>query len=74
MGDGAAGRLADQTRIFGERAGPMPRRPRLPGLPPLGEFTVVDQQIHAARTGVDPDAVAFRTSASGPPMKDSGET
>ena len=27
-------------------------------LPPLREFAVVDQQIHAARAGIDPDAVA----------------
>src|SRR6202035_3616843 len=59
MRNRAAGRLADQTRIFGERAGPVPRRPRLPFLPPLGEFTVVDQQTHAAPTGIDPDTVAF---------------
>ena len=59
MGDGAAWRLADQPRIFRKRACPMSRRPRLPGLPPRREFTVVDQEIHAARGGIDPDAVAF---------------
>ena len=59
MRDGATGRLAHQTRIFGERPGAMPWRPRLPCLTALGEFMVVDQKIHAARGGIDPDAVAF---------------
>ena len=58
MGDGAARRLADQTRVFGERAGAMPRLRRLPGLPPRSEFLVIDQEIHEARTGIDPDAVS----------------
>src|ERR1700733_8484238 len=55
MGDGAEGRLADQSRVFGERACPMPRRSLRPCLPPLLEFIVVDQQIHAACTGINPD-------------------
>src|SRR5215208_4317834 len=59
MGDGAAGRLPYQTRIFRERARPMPRRSRLPGLPPLSQFLAIDQQIHLARVGIDPDAVAL---------------
>src|SRR4029079_1262893 len=49
----------DQARIFGQRAGTVPRRPRLPCLPPRGEFLVVNQEIHAARAGIVPDAVAL---------------
>ena len=74
MGDGATRSLADQARIFGQRAGTVPRRPRLPCLPPRGEFLVVNQEIHAARAGIDPDAVALVHEGSGPPTKDSGET
>ncbi len=43
MGDGAAGRLADQPRVLGERPCPVPWRPLLPGLPSLCEFIVIDQ-------------------------------
>ena len=58
MRDRAAGGLADQTCIFGERACPMPRRTRLPGLPPQCEFLLVDQNVHPACAGIDPDAIA----------------
>src|SRR2546421_886041 len=37
----------------------MPRRSLLPCLLTLPEFIVVDQQIHAAGGGIDPDTVAF---------------
>src|SRR5947207_13359933 len=37
----------------------MPRRSWLPCLLTLREFIVVDQQIHAAGGGIDPDTVAF---------------
>src|SRR5436853_471456 len=37
----------------------MPRRSLLPCLLTLPEFIVVDQQIHAAGGGIDPDMVAF---------------
>src|SRR5947199_7840595 len=58
MGDGAARRLADQPCIFGKRPSPMPGWPLHPCPPPLCEFIGVDQQIHAARAGIDPDPVA----------------
>jgi len=57
--NGAAGRLADQPCIFGQCSRPMPRWRRLPGFPTCGEFIIVDQQVHAARAGIDPDTVAF---------------
>ena len=55
----ATRRLSDQTRIFGERAGPVSRRPRLPRLSPRHEFLIVDHQIHAAGAGIDSDPIAF---------------
>jgi len=60
--------------IFGQRAAAMPRRSRLPGLPPRCEFSLVDHKVHAAGAGVDRMRSPFLTSASGPPTKDSGET
>src|SRR6476660_1615459 len=36
----------------------MPGLRRLPGPPPRSEFLVIDQEIHEASTGGDPDAVA----------------
>src|ERR1700733_1153020 len=59
MRDGAARRLADQSGVFGQRASPMPRRSRFPCLSPLREFGVIDQHIHAARAGIDTDAIAL---------------
>src|SRR6516225_243490 len=58
MRDGAAGSLTDKARIFSQRSRAVPWRPRLPGLATFRELVVVDQQIHAARTGIDPDAVS----------------
>src|SRR5260370_42645736 len=58
MSNGAARCLADQSCIFGKCASPMPGWPPLPCPPPLCEVIVVDQQIHAARAGIDPDPVA----------------
>src|SRR6266478_9149402 len=59
MSNGAARCLADQSCIFGKCASPMPGWPPLPCPPPLCKFIVVDQQIHAARAGIDPDPVAL---------------
>jgi len=59
MRDGATRRLAHQTRVFGQRPRAMPWLPRLPRLTALGEFMVIDQKIHVARAGIDPDAIAF---------------
>src|SRR3954447_11163837 len=59
MGDRAARRLPDQLGIFEQRAGPMPRRSRRPSLPPLHEFNIIDQQVHAARAGVYSNPLAF---------------
>src|SRR5438034_1061238 len=59
MSNGPAGRLADQACIFGKRPSPMPGWPPCPCVPSLRQFIVVDQQIHAARAGIDPDSVSF---------------
>src|SRR2546429_3558543 len=58
MRDRAVWGLADQTCIFGERAGAVPRRPRLPGLPAPGEFLLSNQNVHTAYDGIDLDAIA----------------
>src|SRR5215471_12968072 len=58
MRDRAIGRLADEARIFRERARAMPRRRRFPRLMPPRKLGFIDQEIHAARRGIDPDAVA----------------
>ena len=58
MRDRAAGGLADQTCIFGKRAGAMPRRARLPGPLPLNEILLMNQNVHAARPRIDPYAIA----------------
>src|SRR5205814_675571 len=59
MRDGAAGRLADQTCIFCERACPMSWRSRLPHLAPPRQSAIVDQNIHAARSRIDADTIAI---------------
>src|SRR5262249_26032025 len=58
MSHRASGRLAHELRIFRERACPMPRRTRLPGLASLGKLALVDAQVHAPRSSIDLDAVA----------------
>src|SRR5262249_51518669 len=50
--------LTDQASVFRERASPMPRRPWFPGLAPPCKLDLVNQQIHPARRGIDPNAVA----------------
>src|SRR5437868_12445745 len=58
MRDCAAGGLTDQACIFGKGAGAVPRRARLPGPPPINEFLLVHQDVHATRASIDPDAIA----------------
>src|SRR5215475_14024080 len=49
--------LADQSRVFGQRACPVPRERWLPSLAPSCNFAFIHQKIHSTRTSVNPDAV-----------------
>src|ERR1700680_884539 len=62
---GAVRRLPDQARILCERACPMSRRSRLPGLPPICKLTLIQQNVHPPRAGVDPDQVAVADQGQG---------
>src|SRR5437016_2032786 len=59
MGDGAAGRLPDQTRVFGKRSGAMPGWWLRPFISAPCQFVITDQNIHPARAGIDTNPVAF---------------
>src|SRR3954469_82830 len=59
MCDSPARCLANQSGIFRQRAGTVTRRTRLPIAPASSEFPLVDQHIHPAVRGIDPDPVAI---------------
>src|SRR5207253_568678 len=58
MRDCSTRSLTDQARIFCQRTCAMTWRALLPIAPASGEFLLVDQQVHAAASGINPDLVA----------------
>jgi hypothetical protein len=62
----AAIRLKDVRGVKARIASPGNRRRPIDRAAPL-EFDVIDEQVEAAARGVEADAIAVRTSASGPP-------
>src|SRR3954453_10175143 len=65
MRHGPARCLANQSRIFGEGAGTMTRRTRLPIVSASSEFLLVDQHIHPPVRCIDPDPVTIAYQRQG---------